>query len=105
VYIGTSGDAESAEWLAAKFKAIGLGDVHIQPLDLTPQWMPGSWEVSLSLSGKTLHLDSAQPDCGSVGTSPEGLDVEALYAGLGNEADFAGKDVRSKAVFTFNMLG
>ena len=102
--IGTSSDAESAEWLAAKFKAIGMADVHIQPFDLAPQWMPESWEVSIS-SGKTLHLDSAQPDYGSAGTSPEGLDVEAIYAGLGSEADFAGKDVRGKAVFTFNMLG
>src|SRR5580692_144172 len=28
--IGTSADAEDAEWLAAKFKAIGLSDVRIQ---------------------------------------------------------------------------
>src|SRR5580765_35602 len=31
---GTSSDAESAQWLAAKFKAAGLSDVRIQPLDL-----------------------------------------------------------------------
>ena len=36
---------ESAEWLAAKFKAAGLSDVRIQPLDLEPQWMPQTWEV------------------------------------------------------------
>src|SRR5689334_3438727 len=101
--IGTSGDAESAEWLAAKFKAIGMADVHIQPFDLAPQWMPESWEVSISSGDKILHLDSAQPDYGSASTSAEGLDVEAVYAGLGSEADFAGKDVHGKAVFTFNM--
>src|SRR5690242_20678387 len=95
--IGTSGDAESAEWLAAKFKAIGMADVHIQPFDLAPQWMPESWEVSISSGDKILHLDSAQPDYGSASTSPEGLDVEAVYAGLGSEADFAGKDVHGKA--------
>ena len=67
--------------------------------------MPESWEVSISSGGKTLHLDSAQPDYGSAGTPQEGLDVEAVYAGLGSEADFAGKDVRGKPVFTFNMLG
>ena len=42
---GTSSDDESAEWLAAKFKAAGLSDVRIQPLDLEPQWMPQTWEV------------------------------------------------------------
>ncbi len=103
--IGTSGDAESAEWLAAKFKAIGLSGVRIQSLDLAPQWMPQSWEASISTGGKTLLLDSAQPDYGSAGTPPVGLDMEAVYAGLGSKADFAGKDVRGKAVFTFNMLG
>jgi len=103
--IGTSGDTESAEWLAGKFKAIGMANVHIQPFDLAPQWMPESWEVSISSGGRTLHLDSAQPDYGSAGTSQEGLEVEAVYAGLGSEADFAGKDVRGKAVFTFTMLG
>jgi hypothetical protein len=37
---GTSGDAESAAWLADKFKTLGLSDVRLQPLDLEPQWMP-----------------------------------------------------------------
>jgi hypothetical protein len=73
--IGTSADAESAQWLAAKFKAIGMADVHTQAFDLAPQWMPESWEVSISSGGKTLHFDSAQPDYGSAGTSPDGLDV------------------------------
>jgi len=103
--IGTSGDAESGEWLAGKFKALGLSEVHIQSFDLAPQWMPQSWEVSISSGGKTIQLDSAQPDYASAGTPAEGLDLEAVYAGLGSDADFAGKDVRGKAVFTFNMLG
>ena len=103
--IGTPGDAESAEWLAAKFRTIGLTDVRIQSLDLMPQWMPQSWDVSISSGGKTIQLDSAQPDYGSNGTPTEGLDVEAVYGGLGSEADFAGKDVRGKAVFTFTLLG
>lgn len=102
---GTSADAEDAEWLAAKFRSIGLSDVRIQSVDLAPQWMPQSWEAIVSSGGKAVRLDSAQPDYGSAGTPPEGLDLEAVYVGLGSEADFAGKDVRGKAVFTFNMLG
>ena len=102
---GTSGDAEDAEWLAAKFRSIGLVDVRIQPVDLLPQWMPQSWEVTVRSGSKTIQLDSAQPDYGSAGTPRDGFDLEAVYVGLGSEADFAGKDVRGKAVFTFNMLG
>src|ERR1043165_6872820 len=36
--IGSSADAENAEWLANKFKSFGMSDVRIQPLDPSPQW-------------------------------------------------------------------
>lgn len=102
--IGTSADAEAAQWLADKFKQIGLSDVHLQPFDLTPQWMPQSWEITATGGGKTLRLDgSAQPAYLSVGTPPEGVDLEAVWAGTGSEADFAGRDVRGKAVFLFSV--
>ena len=103
--IGTSSDAESAVWLAAKFRSIGLSDVRIQSLDLAPQWMPQSWEASISSGGKAVQLDTAQPDYASTGTPADGLDLEAVYGGLGSEEDFAGKDVRGKAVFIFGMVG
>ena len=103
--IGTSSDAESAEWLIAKFEQIGLSEVRIQPLDLMPQWRPQSWTVSVTGGGKTLQLETAQPFYRASGTPPEGLDLEAVYVGLGSEADFAGRDVHGKAVFSFSMLG
>src|SRR5207248_7475192 len=54
-------------------------------------------------NGKTLRLDgSAQPAYRTSATPPAGLDLEAVYVGLGSEADFAGRDVKGKAVFTFN---
>jgi hypothetical protein len=52
-----------------------------------------------------MELTSAQPFYRSNGTPPAGLDLEAVYVGLGSEADFAGRDVRGKAVFTYSMLG
>ena len=103
--IGTSSDVESADWLSAKFKTIGLSDVHIQPLDLGPTWMPQSWDVAVTGGGQTVHLETAQPDYGSAGTPPEGLDLEAAYVALGSEADFAGKNVAGKAVFSFDIMG
>jgi len=102
--IGSSADAESAQWLAATFQQIGLSDVHLQPFDLPPQWIPQSWEITASDGGKTLRLDgSAQPAYLSVGTGPQGVDLEAVWAGTGSEADFAGRDVRGKAVFMFSV--
>jgi hypothetical protein len=102
---GTSSDAESAAWLAAKFKAAGLSDVRSQPLDLEPQWMPQTWDVIVTGGGRTVRLDSAQPFYGANALPAGGVDVDAVYAGLGSEADFAGKEVTGKAVFVFNQTG
>jgi len=103
--IGTTADAEDVTWMMGKFKAAGLTDVRSQPLDLVPQWFPQSWEVTVAGGGKTIKLDSAQTDYGTVGTPPAGMDLEAVYVGLGSEADFSGRDVKGKAVFVFTMLG
>jgi peptidase M28-like protein len=101
---GTSGDAESAEWLAGHFRRIGLTDVRIQPIDLPPQWMPQSWTVTATSGATTLQLDgSAQPAYGTPGTAADGLDADAVWVGTGSDADFAGRDVRGKAVFMFSM--
>lgn len=102
--IGTSADAESASWLAGKFKQIGLAEVRVQSLDLGPQWMPQSWTVTVTGGGRTFALESAHPVYGASGTTGAGLDLEAVYVGLGSEADFAGKDVRGKAVFVYSVL-
>ncbi len=86
----------------ARFKAIGLTDVHEDPIDLAPQWFPQSWEVTASGGGKTLKLDTVQPSYNSTGTTGAGLDLDVVYAGLGSEADFIGRDVRGKAVLLFS---
>jgi len=100
---GTSADVANQQWLLEKFNQAGLSDVHAQILDLPPQWFAQSWDVTASGNGKTLHLETAQPTYGSVETPPGGLDLEAVYVGLGSAADFAGRDVRGKAVFVFSV--
>ena len=101
--IGTEADAENAQWMLEKFRQIGLSDVHEQPLDLPPQWMPQSWSVIASANGKTLRLETAQPTYLAMGTPAEGLDLEAVYAGMGSNADLAlSRDVRGKAVFFYS---
>lgn len=100
--IGTEADAENARWLMEKFRKIGLSDVHEQPFDLPPQWMPQSWSVAASSGGKTLELQSAQPAYLTEATPAGGLDLEAVDAGLGSEGDLAGRDLRGKAVFFYS---
>ena len=101
---GTSGDSESADWLAGHFKRIGLTDVRNQPIDLPPQWMPQSWTITASSGETKLPLDrSATPAYGTPGTAANGIDVDAVWVGTGSDADFLGRDVRGKAVFMFSM--
>ena len=101
--IGTEADTENAEWMLAKFRQLGLTDVHEQYFDLPPQWMPQSWSATASINGKTLSLDTAQPTYLSKATPAAGLDVEAVYAGMGSEADIAlARDVKGKAVFFYS---
>ena len=70
-----------------------------------PQWFPQSWDVTVTGNGKTISLESAQPDYGAAGTSAGGLDLDAVYVGLGSEADFAGRDVKGKAVVRVQHAG
>jgi Peptidase family M28 len=98
---GTEADEENAQWLLAKFKKIGLADVRQQSFDLPPQWMPQSWNVSISSAEKTLALTTAQPTYRSPGTTSD-LDLEAVDAGFGLEGDLAERDLRGKAVFFYS---
>jgi hypothetical protein len=101
--IGTTADAENAEWMMQKFRQIGLTDVHEQYFDLPPQWMPKSWSVAVSGSGRTISIDTAQPTYQAVGTPAEGLDLEAVYVGLASEAELKlARDLRGKAVFFYS---
>lgn len=100
--IGSEADRDSAQWLMAKMNAIGLTDVHEDPIDLAPQWFPQSWELTATGGGKTLRLETAQPAYTTPGTSDAGVDLEVVYAGLGSEADLMGRDLRGKAVLIFS---
>ncbi|MGH9143525.1 MAG: M28 family peptidase [Vicinamibacterales bacterium] len=96
---GTSSDIEDVQWLMEKYHQIGLTDVHSQTVNFFyPQWAPVSWDVAATADGKTVKLTSAQPPYGAASTDGKVLDLQAVYVGLGSEADFAGRDVRGKAV-------
>ena len=95
--IGTDADHETASWMAAQLRRAGA-DVRLERLDLPPQWVPRSWEASVSRPGEVVTLASASPTYASPGTPSEGIDVELIDVGLGMKTDFRGRDVRGKAV-------
>ncbi len=103
--IGTSGERDTEQWLASKFTAIGLTDVKVQAIDLVPQWFPKEWDAQMTADGRTINLTSAQPAYGAESLPAGGVELDAIYVGLGSDADFIGRDVKGKAVFIAEILG
>ena len=96
---GTKADLETEDYIARRFREFGLQDVRMQPFDLPPQWFALDWSVSASGSGQTLAFKTAFPSGRSPATPPAGSDFDIVWVGNGGELDFAGRDVRGKAVF------
>jgi hypothetical protein len=101
---GTKYDDQIEGWAEQKFKAAGLEKVHRQYFDLPPQWFPTAWGITATGGGKRVTLTTAQPTYRTTPTRPGGLQVDAVWVGLGTAADFAGRDVRGKAVVIHTML-
>jgi hypothetical protein len=103
--VGTSGHAETQDWVEGYFRRNKLQNVSRKSFDLRPQWMPAKdWDVSFTSDGRTFKLDSARPSQGMASTPPGGLELDLVWAGTGTAADFAGRDVKGKAVLIQDIL-
>jgi peptidase M28-like protein len=96
---GTKADKEMEEYAARRFREIGLQDVRMQPFTLPPQWFALDWDVTASGGGQSLALKTAFPSGRSAATPPGGVDLDIVWVGAGTELDYAGRDVKGKAVF------
>ena len=100
---GTKYEVMTADLAESKFRALGM-EVNRVPFPIAPQWMYRDWNVTAQGSGKTLSFPTVFPPRRSgappnpATTIPTPLDLEAVWVGLGTAADFAGEDVRGKAV-------
>ena len=101
--IGTDSDHETADWMAEQLRDAGAENVRLDPIELPPQWLPESWEVSATHNGQEYALTSAWPTYGSVGTVRGGVELELIDVGLGMETDFQGRDVNGKAVIIHSI--
>jgi hypothetical protein len=100
---GTAAEKKTNAWVEARFRSLGLQDIRRQDFTLPPQWFPKNWTVTVSGGGKTFTAASLLPAPGSPSTPPGGLDLEAVWVGTGTAADFAGREVRGKAVFIHDI--
>ena len=103
--VGTAGHLATQDWTEAYFRKFGLANIHRKSFDLGPQWTPSKdWEVSFASGGKSYSFKSARPAQGMPSTPPGGLELDLVWAGTGTAADFAGRDVKGKAVLIQDIL-
>ena len=95
---GSQADLDTEAYIAARFREYGL-TVDMQPVNLTPQWRATDWAFTATGSGTTLTPTSIYPAEDTFNTPPAGVALEIVWAGLGTELDFAGRDVKGKLVF------
>ena len=86
------------DWVEAKFRKYNLQDTHRQPFKLPTQWFPTDWNYTFTAAGKSYTFRSVNPSLNSPATPPAGLELDVVWVGTGTAADFAGRDVRGKAV-------
>jgi Peptidase family M28 len=99
---GTPAHAEAQQYVADKLRGFGA-QVRFEEVPLPPVWYAIKWDVNVSAGATKLALKSAHPVLRSAATPPAGLDLDAIYVGLGTPSDFAGRDVRGKAVFIYSI--
>jgi hypothetical protein len=103
--VGTSGHVEAQNWVEAAFKKAGLQKIHRESFDLRPQWFASKgWDVSFASGGRTITLQSARPAYGMPSTPPDGLTLDLVWGGMGTAADFAGRNIKGKAVLIQDIL-
>ncbi len=95
--VGTQGHADTQTWVENYFRKASLKNIHRQPFDLRPQWIPKSFAINFTSVGKAFTLGSARPQMNAVSTPAGGLDLDLIWVGMGTAADFAGRDVKGKA--------
>jgi hypothetical protein len=100
---GSASDAATRKWMSDRLREAGATDIREQTFPLAPQWRPAKWTVnSVGREGSAHELTSAFPFTNSPGTPSGGVGLDVVYVGLGRAADFAGRNVRGKAVLVFS---
>ena len=91
------------DWVEARFRTYHLQDVHRQPFTLPTQWFPTDWNYTFTTAGKSYTFNSVNPSLESPPTRAGGVDLDVVWVGEGTEADFAGRDVKGKAVLIHSI--
>ena len=101
---GTTADFAGVDYMLTEFKRLGMQTKSV-PYTIPTDWRPSSWDASyIAADGKTINLTTIFPASGTKATPPEGITAEAVWVGVGAEADFIGRDVKGKAVIIYSTF-
>jgi cell division protein FtsX len=93
---GTPGNIAAAQYMAARFKQIGLEGVREEEYDVT---VPVTKNASLTVGGRTLGVLPLYPNHVATSTTPpEGISGPLIYAHTGMPRDFNGQDIKGAIV-------
>ena len=101
---GTDADRAGMKYMTDEFTRLGL-KVEPFPYVLPRDWRPQNWTASYTTSkGDKIDLATAFPVSGTKGTDSNGLTAEAIWVGIGAEADFLGRDMNGKAAVIYSTF-
>ena len=100
---GSPADTATRKWISDRFRQLGATDIREQAFPLPPQWRPAKWTVSSADGHGAAHVFSSAFPFSNIRATPSGgVELDVAYAGLGRAADFAGRNVRGKAVLIYS---
>ncbi len=100
---GTVYDTRTMDLMIREFERLGLETERV-PHTLPEDWHPTFWEASYSWPGGSVELQTVFPAGETAAAPAGGIRAEAVWVGVGAEADFLGRDVEGKAVVIYSTF-
>ena len=92
--IGTKEAHEIEDYLAIKFKELGLDSVSKEPVDVI-NWSASNWKLRISTEGEEIEVPCFYM-LNTGFTTGEGITAPLVYVGTGQKKDFKNIDVKGK---------
>ncbi len=100
---GTKADKMATEFMASEYQKLGL-TIRREPYSIPEMWFPTHWEGGYKSGDKTGAFQTLFPIDGTVGTGGKTITAEAVWVGIGSNADLVGRDLKGKAVIIYSIF-
>jgi hypothetical protein len=101
---GTVYSHMTSEFIAGEYEKLGLQVKRIPYKHPRPIWFANHWDMSYTMGAKSAPLLTSFPIDETIGTPPEGITADAVWVGIGSNADLVGRDLRGKAVIVYSFF-